>query len=286
MKLSGLTIIIIGAAFGLCVLLFAYFQMYGPNETAAGYMTAYKVQLKEQADKQKAAEARVIKAKKLVAEAAQDWNKIVLLKTPSDNLATGGINIMENDYQLVVDSPKYRNSAQRAVNAQLHAGGVKIVSAPQLPIPSMNEKDILASYYNWPAYNFPVVLWELGQVTVTGNYDQIMKNVRAWSSMPHYLAVVDGLRLDGTSPNLTATYNLTIVGFIRAKTIYPSDPRIGGGSAGSSGSTSGFGGMGTGGGPNVGAAGMNPAGGGNPMTGNAPPAGIPGGPPPGMGMGR
>ena len=48
-----------------------------------------------------------------------------------------------------------------------------------------------------------------------------MDNVRAYKTMPHYLAVADGLRIDGTSPNLTGTYNLTIVGFIRAKKIAP-----------------------------------------------------------------
>ena len=42
--------------------------------------------------------------------------------------------------------------------------------------------------------------------------------------MPNYLAVADGLRLDGTSPNLTGTYNLTIVGFMRTKSLAPDVP--------------------------------------------------------------
>ncbi len=279
MKLSGWTIIICFLSIGLCVMLYAFIWVYQPNEQAAGFMITYKGQLDDQAAKQKQADARVQKAIDKVKTAAAEWNKTVATKTPADNLQGGGINVIENDYQLVVDSPKFRNSAQRALNAQLHAGGVKIVSAPQIPNPSLNEKDILATYYNWPAFNFPVVLWELGQVTVTGTYDQIMKNVRAWSDMPHYLAVVDGLRLDGTSPTLTASYNLTIVGFIRAKAVYPADPRVGGGGAASSGSGGG-GGLGAGLKPSGGM--NNPASGGNPMTGNAPPPGSAGGPPKGI----
>ena len=53
---------------------------------------------------------------------------------------------------------------------------------------------------------------------------QIMANVRAYKSMPRYLAVADGLAISGTSPNLTGTYNLSIVGFIRtASSIFPAD---------------------------------------------------------------
>jgi len=223
MKVSGWVIICIALAFGLCTLAFAWWDVYQPNETAAGYMANYLGQLDTQAGHKAAAEARVRTAIKMVGDASKDWDVYVDSKTPANSLPQG-INIMENPYQLVVDSPKYRNSAQRAFNTQLRVGGVKIVSAPQIPDPGLSEADILASYYNYPGFSFPVVLWELGSVTVTGTYAQIMKNVRSWSNMPHYLAVVDGLKLDGTAPILTASYNVTIVGFIKAKSMYPTTP--------------------------------------------------------------
>ncbi|HVT13921.1 MAG TPA: hypothetical protein VHE55_16785 [Fimbriimonadaceae bacterium] len=235
MKLSGWTIIVACVCLGLSAFFFAYFQVYSPYEQAAQYFRDYHTDLNAAADKMPLAVKRVKKAMEMVNADAQQWNQYVATKTPSDSLFSGGVNINENPYQLVVDSPKFRNSAQRAFNAQLHVGDVKVVSAPEIPQPTDSEKDILASYYNFPAISFPVVIWELGAVTVTGRYDQIMKNVRSWSNMDHYLAVVDGLRLDGTSPNLTATYNVTIVGFIRAsRGVFPA-PQVAIGSTSSSG---------------------------------------------------
>jgi hypothetical protein len=222
MKLSGLTIIIIALCAGLCGLSYAYWDVYAPSETAAANNHAYHDALEAEANKQGAAVKRVEKAMDIVRKKAEIWNFYVASKTPSNALSSGGIDVNENAYQLVVDSPKFRNSAQRAFNAQLRQGGVKIVASPELPQPTDSEKDILASYYNYPAFSFPVVLWELGSVTVTGTYAQISKNVRAWKDMPHYLAVVDGLRIDGTSPNLTASYNVTLVGFIRSTNVFPS----------------------------------------------------------------
>lgn len=241
MKLSGLTIIIACLCLGLSAGFYALFQVYMPYEQAAQYLRDYHQELDEAAAKQPQAVARVKKAMAAVQADAQQWNLYVATKTPSDSLYSGGVNVFENAYQLVVDSPKYRNNAQRAFNAQLHAGGVKVVNAPEIPQPSDSEKDILASYYNYPAFSFPVVIWELGSVTVTGNYSQIMNNVRAWSNMPHYLAVTDGLRIDGTSPNLTATYNVTIVGFIRTtQGVYPAPGVVVGTASSSGGSAGGF----------------------------------------------
>jgi len=224
MKFSGWTIVIIGLCLGLSALSYALFQVYLPYKTAADYNRDYKIELQAQADKMPAAKKRVQTAMAMVTEAANRWNAFVATKTPPNNIASGGINLNVNQYQLTVDSLKFRNNAQRAFNHQVHVGGVKIVSAPEIPQPSDSEKDILAAYYNYSAFSFPVVLWELGSITVTGTYKQITDNVRAWSRMPRYLAVVDGLRIDGTSPNLTASYNVTLVGFIRASQVYAPPP--------------------------------------------------------------
>ena len=184
----------------------------------------------------------------LVNRAAQDWNAVVATKTPSNSLANNGIDLNVNAYQLTVDSLKYRNNVQRAFNHQLHAGGVKVVAAPEIPFPTDSAKDILANYYNYPAFGFPVVLWELGSVTVSGTYQQITANMRAWSSMPRYLAVADGLVLTGTSPNLTGTYNVTLVGFLKAKTVTPTPPE-GAAPTNAGGPPQGMGGPGAPGGP-------------------------------------
>jgi hypothetical protein len=227
MKLSGWTIIIIGLCLGLSAVSYALFQVYLPYETAAEYNRVYKEELETAKSKLPQAEKRVRDAIAKVKKAAEAWDYFVATKTPPESLAAGGINLNVNPVQLTVDAPKFRNNAQRAFNRQLHVGGVKIVAAPEIPLPTDSEREILASYFNYPAFSFPVVLWELGNVTVTGNYKQIMRNVRAWSEMPHYLAVTDGLQISGTSPNLTASYNVTLVGFVRGAEIYPGIPEGG-----------------------------------------------------------
>src|ERR1044072_239518 len=222
MKLSGWTIILLGLCLGLSVLSYALFQVYLPNQTATANNDELRGFLEAEANKQNRADQRVQTAMKMVDEAATSFNQITASKTPAPSLAGGGIDLNRNVYQLVVDARKFRNSAQRAFNAQVRKGGVKIVSAPEIPQPSDSETDILTIYFNYPTtLPFPVVVWELGQVTVTGNYAQIMRNVREWRNMPHYLAVADGLAISGTSPNLTGTYNVTLVGFIKAPQLFP-----------------------------------------------------------------
>ncbi len=223
MKLSGWVIIVIGLSIGLSALAWSFFQIYTPYEAQAKLNTDYKAQLQIEAGKQKKAEERVRKAMAIIQARASEWNQIVLQKTPPDSLAAGGINLNVNPYQLVVDSAKFRNNAQRAFNSQVKIGGIKVISAPQIPFPG-EAPTLVRDYYSYPAVPFPVVIWNLGTVNVAGTYKQIVANVRAWSRMPRYLAVADGLRIDGTSPNLTASYNVTLVGFIRAKTLYPDAP--------------------------------------------------------------
>ena len=149
-----------------------------------------------------------------------------------------------NPQQLVVDSRVFRDNVQLAMNEQVKAGGVKVIKGPDVPVlPDTDTAEtLLASFYNYPAVPYPVLIFDFGTVTVQGTYKQIIDNVRAFKSMKRYLAVTDGLAITGTSPNMTGTYNLSVVGFIRAKTITPEVKTI---IAGSGGSTSGgFGGLG------------------------------------------
>ena len=164
----------------------------------------------------------------MVREREAVWGGIVATRTLPAMLAGGGINLNQNAWQLVIDARKYRNNAQRAVNNQLKRGGVTVVSGPAVPFPDETAPTILANYFNYPAVPFPVVIFDLGTVTVRGNYTQIANHVRSWSTMPHYLAVTDGLQIIGTSPQLTATYNLSVVGYIEVNALYPPVPEGGG----------------------------------------------------------
>jgi hypothetical protein len=221
------TVVIMGVAASLIVLCLAFFKWVKPDATQAGYEKAYADQLSAEGDKLPAAKKRVEKAIKMVNERATIWNRYVGPRTLPDSLGEGGINLDENPYQLAVDTLKFRNNVQRAVNAQIVKGGIKLVgSGPYVPGPTDTNSvgGLLASYYNYPTIKFPVVIYNLGTIVVTGTYDQIIANVKAYKTMPHYLAETDGLRISGTSPHFVGSYQLTIVGFLKAPKLFGAMP--------------------------------------------------------------
>lgn len=258
MKLSAATYIVLGLFFGLCALIFGYSQAK-PNWDEASALDKNADQCRQEAAKQHIAEQRVKDAERDVKKAGAQWAAIASVKTPPDTLAQGGIDISVNGAQLIVDSRVFRNSMQNAVNKQFKVGGIKPVSnGPRVPDPGIEPSTILADYYNYPVISYPVVIFDLGTVTVEGTYSQIMANVRGWANMPHYLAVSDGLRIDGTSPHMRGTYAISLVGFIRGGKLFmglpetpgASNSQLAGFGAGNTGQQRGpqMGGMGGGGG--------------------------------------
>lgn len=260
------TLFIILVCLSLIVLCYAFVDHYQPYEHAAANFNANADQAQTIGDQKPQAQKRVDNAKQMVIAENDTWAAIVEQHSPSTSVNTGGINIGENSFQLVHDAPEFRNSIQRAVNRQIKSGGVKVLVGPYVTDPPQESDQILASYFNYPAIPFPVVIFNLGQVQVQGTWDQIMRNFKSWASMPSYFAVADGLRIDGTSPYLTGTYNVTIVGYIKGKSVFPTIP------SGSVGGSSGSGAGGRGGPASLGRPGGGPGGG--PAGGGGP--GMPG----------
>ncbi len=276
MKLSPLTIILIGVAILIMALSYGFFQHYLPNSTEAGYYRTYSQQLEDEGNKLNQAQSRLKKAEELVTTKAGEWRAVVANKTPLPDTNQRGININVDGWQLTVDTRKFRDNIQRAINAQLIKGGVKVIGdGPSVPMPTDDGTGVLAGFYNYPTIAFPVVILDLGAITVEGTEAQIMENVRAWKNMPRYLAVADGLTITGTSPNLRGTYSVSLVGYIRTKEVWPNVPQGGApaGGGGGGGAPAGFGGPGGGGRGGFG----GPGGG---ALGGAPPSA-----PPGVGIG-
>jgi len=275
MKLSALPIILIGLAVGVVVLSYAYFHEYAPNTQQAAFNTEQGDLLEAEANQLGKAQQRVKDAEKMVREKEDAWALIVARRTLPARLGDGGINVNQDAWHLAIDARKFRNSAQRAVNAQVKKGGVTVINGPSVPFPDDPAPSLMANYFNYPAVPFPVVIYDFGTVTVRGTYNQIRDNVRSWSNMPNYLAVTDGLQITGTSPNLTATYNLSIVGYIEATGVFPQVPEVAGSGSALGGPPAGIGGPGRpGGGPPAGFGGPGRPGGGPPMpAGVTPPGG-------------
>jgi Tfp pilus assembly protein PilO len=251
MKLSPLTILIIGLAVML-VALGVGLRSFLPDMKEAELLRKNAEDLRREAEKQAAANRRVEKAIAKVNQMAKEWQGVVAAKTPPADLASGGINLAVHRWQLANDAFVFRNNVQRAVNAQVKKGGVKVVAGPFVPMPTGNATQVVETYFNYPAIRFPVAVFDLGQVTVQGTYGQITENVRSWSDMPRYLAVASDLQITGTSPRLTGTYNVTVVAYIRGDKISAPVPEVAGAVV--------IGGQGGGGGVAPGGGGGAPAG--------------------------
>lgn len=224
MKLSPLTYLIIAISLSLSVLSYSYFHHFSPKSEEAAAFREYGDKLEAEANKLPAAYRRVEQAREMVQEIDRKWNDIVAWRTPPPALGRGGIDLAVNRWQLTVDARRYRNSLQTALNRQVKRGGVRVVQGPTVPFPSDGASNVLESFFNFPAVAFPIVIFDLGVVTVQGTLEQIYGNVRAWSTMPNYLAVTDGLSISGTAPTLTASYRVSVVGFIRGQEIAPPVP--------------------------------------------------------------
>lgn len=220
------SILAVGIAFGLVLLSYGYFYHWSPKNAEADARVANANAMNQEAAKLPRAYKKIEKLNQQVRESEAQWAQYVATKTPTADVSTGGINVNQQAWQLAVDTKRFRNNIQRAVNAQVIKGGVKVISGPLVPPTNDNDpvNGLLASYYNYPAIPFPVVIFDLGQVVVEGTYEQILANVRAWSNMPRYLAVADGLALTGTAPRLRGTYNVSIVGYIRSNGVFPQVP--------------------------------------------------------------
>jgi hypothetical protein len=224
MKLQPLTIWISGLCLGVSTLSYAFFQHYKPNKEESQNYVAHKEALEAEAAKMPQAKKRVADATEKLRAADAAWQGIVERKTPTSSLDRGGINLAVNRYQLVANARKFRNSIQQAVNNQVRKGGIKVITGPTIPEFPNDPLTIVETGFNYPGFPFPVLIYNLGAIEVEGTFDQILNNVEAWTTMPNYIAVTDGLRIAGTSPLLRGTYSLTVIGFIRGDQISPPVP--------------------------------------------------------------
>lgn len=231
MKIGPLSIIFVGLCIGVSVLSFAWFKHWVPNRKQAQLFVERTAEHETVMLQMPAAIKKVQEAEALVAAKKEEWKRISAARSLPGTKEQGGIDLGVHRWQLAMDIPHFRNRVQQDLNRQLKQGGVRVVQGPRIPDPPADPNAVL-SYFNYPAMPYPVLIFDFGQVTVTGTYKQITDHLRAWSRMPRYLAVTDRLALQGTSPTLTGTYNLSIVSFIQSREVSPAVPSGGAGGGG------------------------------------------------------
>ncbi len=120
MKLSPISIFVIGLSLAVIAAMVTLTNFL-PNVEEAKYRNELANKYIFEAGKQKQTNDKVKKAEQDVEKMELEWQKIVAVKTPPNNVGTGGINLAVNRWQLTNDSVKFRNSIQQSVNRQLKA---------------------------------------------------------------------------------------------------------------------------------------------------------------------
>lgn len=218
-KLSSLTFIVVGVLLMATIFAYFWFMRINPANIEAGYYEEQNRQLQEiisDASK-KAATERVRQALTKVRDAEMNWKATVQKRTPS----SGQMNLVPNRWQLTVNARRWHAVVERDLNSWFSKTGVRLVEPAllQVPFPTDLPNDLVRFYFNYPAFPFPIAIWDLGTVTVEGSYDAIMNHVRSWSRIPNYIVSVRGLSVTGTGNRLRATYGLTAVVYINTENV-------------------------------------------------------------------
>jgi Predicted membrane protein len=236
-KINRMQVMIIGIVLSIIAAAGIYIGLIKPlMERKAEADAKYEAQ-KQIADQMPSAQADRKKAEQEVRDAKRDWAVYERRLMPTINLS----NLFTAQRQLWneqinVLGPK----VVRYLNADRR---VRVVSQNiSLPAPPSDPNAVAQKIFTFP----------LGQVSVAGTFNDILKHAERWNDFDR-LVLVDGLTLSGNSPGLVGTYSLTAYIITQSDEIGPSIPQA-------QPATGGFGG-GFGG----------------------PPGGFPGGPPPGAG---
>ncbi|MGI8922659.1 MAG: hypothetical protein ACR2HJ_01235 [Fimbriimonadales bacterium] len=217
-RLNPITFVVAGVALILTTIAGFYFLKIRPEQEEMGYWIRKNQKLDEiiSEGSKTAAVERVREAMTKVRDAESAWKLIAQRRTPS----AGQINLTPQRWQLVVNTRRWHGRVEADLRKWIRRGGVRLVSPAggiQVPFPTDMPNELVQYYFNYPAFPFPIAIWDLGAVTVAGTYDQIMSHVKSWSAIPHYIASVRGLSLTGSGSRLQATYGLTLVVYINTQ---------------------------------------------------------------------
>lgn len=170
-------------------------------------------------------------AKVKVAEAKRDWGiyeKRFMPPINVSNLYTAWQQIQKE--QLYVLGPMLDRFVRSDKAVQIVQAGFSLYPPPDDP----NQA------------NAPLLSDNKGTVTVSGNFDAVLKHVERWNNFGR-LVLITGFNLSGNSPRLLGSYNLQVFEFTQGETPGPTFPAASAGAGGGMG-RGGFSGGGMGGG--------------------------------------
>lgn len=257
-KLTIPQIWIISGVLSAIIALTLWFTINDPkNKEIATQDTRYKDR-QSVADRKPMADKGYKDALVKVAAAKADWGRYERRFMPTiniSNLYTAWQQIQKE--QLYVLGPKLDKFIRADKGVQIVQANYSLYSPPDDPNQS----------------NSPLFADNKGAVTVSGNFDAILRHVERWNNFDR-LVLVTGFSLQGNSPRLLGSYNFQVFEFTQGDKAGPTFPAASGGAGGGMGG----GAMGMmGGGMPPGMSGMSgslpPSGGAGPGAGSVGPGG-------------
>jgi hypothetical protein len=221
---------IISGVLSLIFVLTLWFTLNDPRNKEIATEEARRQSRQDIADTKPQVDKKYKDALVQVAAAKADWGRYERRFMPTiniSNLYTAWQQIQKE--QLYVLGPKLDKFVRGDKSIQIVQAGFSLYAPPDDP----NQA------------NVPLFTENTGAVTVSGNFDAILKHVERWNSFDR-LVLVTGFNLQGNSPRLLGSYSLQVFEFTQGETPGPTFPAAAGGGAGGMG-----GGMmgGMGGGP-------------------------------------
>ena len=249
-KFRTIHVIIAGAVAFLIIFFGLYFLVIKKaNERLAAVNTQLQAQ-EAVAARRSTAEAQLVDARRKYDDAVWKYDRYLATKMPP-------ISFQDRAHGMIALWKEQSETLGPMLQSWASKPGVTLNSNISVPAASVNPN----------SYTSDMIEIPIGQLSVTGDFKSILKHVRSWNNFKRVVKV-DPVSLTGQSPNMTATYNLTVYIFPRGT----SGPEISMAGAGGGGASAGMPGMPGGMGPGM-----------PPMPGGMGPGG-PGMPPGGPGM--
>jgi Tfp pilus assembly protein PilO len=245
-KITRQQIYIIGAVLAVIAAIAVYFAVIKPQGEELAAQTSRRDSRQAKADEKPQADADLKKAKQEVLEAQRDWQRYERALMPQIQIGDLMVGIQQLwREQIKTLGPLTDQFLKADKTVQVLQSNIQLPAPPEDP----------------NAVNQPLFVYNLGQVSVQGTFENILRHVERWNRF-NRLVLVDGLSLSGNSPSLVGQYNLTCYVFTQGDTPGPAIPQagaggrpggLGGGRPGGMGGPPGGGGYG--GGPPVGGGG-------------------------------
>lgn len=208
------------------------------------YHQEHNAQLQEKVAMIPRAERLVVMAQEKVKQAEANLARIERAKMPQKTID------MKDRLKAWMDYPDMVREIVQRLEAWPEKTGVERLTPLALPGPPADPNQIPAMVLAYPMGTFQVR---------ASSFETLLQHVRKWNEIPNLVVLVDGLTIQGMSPDLFASYSLTV--FVYPRNGFNPGPPVPSGSAG------GAGGMGGGFGGGFGGGGFGGAGFGGPPPG-------------------